>query len=110
LVLKGRDSMASKIVTVTLWQCDVCPTTATTDAKSTNKPPGWQTQTIPLSSVLTKGIQVCPECAKNPEEAKRKAKAAGGQSWLRVTPTMPRLPSDGRGCPCAGDVTPRTSR
>jgi hypothetical protein len=74
--------MASKDVTVKQWECESCGTTVLADAGSKELPAGWTILTIELNNGVggsTKGIEVCQECSKNPELAKRKAKARWGQ-------------------------------
>jgi hypothetical protein len=74
--------MASKDVTVKQWTCDACGLEVLGTSTGKAKPSGWRELTITLKSGIadmSHGIDVCQACAKNPEEAKRKARARWGQ-------------------------------
>ncbi len=74
--------MASQDVTVKQWTCDACGTEVLSAPKNKQPPSGWSVLTITLGSATggyTQGVDICPTCGKNPEEAMRAAKARWGQ-------------------------------
>ena len=75
-------AMAHREVTGTEWECDACGHKEVLFPADKKLPAGWSEDVISLSSPFggsTNGIQVCPQCTKSPEEAKRKAKEKWGQ-------------------------------
>jgi hypothetical protein len=74
--------MASKEVKMRQLECEACDEKVLLPADSRGLPPGWTEATIQLMSGVgeyTKGIDLCPECSKDLEAGKRKAKARWGQ-------------------------------
>jgi DNA-directed RNA polymerase subunit RPC12/RpoP len=70
--------MATRNKSVKEWECDACGK----KVMSEGKPAGWTDETITISTGLAesiKGIDVCDRCSKDPEAAKRQAKARYGQ-------------------------------
>jgi hypothetical protein len=70
--------MASKNITLKQWECDSCGQLANSAAGEMNLPSGWIELTIDLGD-MQKGIEVCQQCAKNPQRAKEAAKAKWGR-------------------------------
>ena len=72
--------MASKEMTVREWECDGCGSKVRADAKSRDLPSGWTNATTTFDSGYTgdytKGLDLCPACAKNPEAAADRWKAS----------------------------------
>jgi hypothetical protein len=75
--------MASKEVSIREWTCDGCGMTARSGTASGNLPSGWTTATttihIPPGGDYSKGLDLCPACAKDPAAAVRHYKASIGQ-------------------------------
>jgi len=70
--------MSNKNVTVKQWECEACGKKLISDSDRPEPPAGWSTESISLRSGVgeyTKGIDICPDCAKDRQAAKRNATA-----------------------------------
>ncbi|MCI0738460.1 MAG: hypothetical protein L0Y72_05405 [Gemmataceae bacterium] len=70
--------MASKEIKMRQAECEACDEKVLLPADSRGLPSGWTEATIPLKSGVgeyTKGIDLCPQCSKDTEAAKTRAKA-----------------------------------